>query len=154
MAKAKVKKMAFGGRAGGPPNLPMEGRARDLGIGRPEGAPTAGRFDPAMLEMAKNRGIPPGATMLRSPAGGPPNLPMEGRARDLGLTRPEGAPSQGAVNQEMLAMARNRGIPAGATNIERPSGMKKGGKACGMKKGGKVRGCGIAERGLTKGKMR
>lgn len=31
---------------------------------------------------------------------------------------------------------------------------KKGGKVCGMKKGGKVRGCGIAERGLTKGKMR
>lgn len=27
-------------------------------------------------------------------------------------------------------------------------------KAAGMKKGGKVRGCGIAERGLTKGKMR
>ena len=31
---------------------------------------------------------------------------------------------------------------------------KKGGKVCGMKKGGKVRGCGIAQRGLTKGKMR
>jgi len=31
---------------------------------------------------------------------------------------------------------------------------KKGGKVCGMKKGGKVRGCGCAERGLTKGKMR
>lgn len=33
-------------------------------------------------------------------------------------------------------------------------GKKKGGKVCGMKKGGKVRGCGCAERGLTKGKMR
>ena len=33
---------------------------------------------------------------------------------------------------------------------------KKGGKVCGMKKGGsvKVRGCGCAQRGLTKGKMR
>ena len=30
---------------------------------------------------------------------------------------------------------------------------KKGGKVCGMKKGGKVRGCGCAQRGLTKGRM-
>jgi hypothetical protein len=35
-----------------------------------------------------------------------------------------------------------------------PEAKKKGGKVCGMKSGGKVRGCGCAERGLTKGKMR
>lgn len=32
--------------------------------------------------------------------------------------------------------------------------MRKGGKVKKMAKGGKVRGCGIAKRGLTKGKMR
>ena len=37
----------------------------------------------------------------------------------------------------------------------RPEIKKKGGKVCGMKKGGAVnaRGCGCAQRGLTKGKM-
>lgn len=40
------------------------------------------------------------------------------------------------------------------TSRMHPTAKKKGGKICGMKKGGKVRGCGIAERGLTKGKMR
>ena len=39
-------------------------------------------------------------------------------------------------------------------NSPKTETKKKGGKVCGMKKGGTVRGCGIAERGLTKGKMR
>ena len=39
-------------------------------------------------------------------------------------------------------------------NRKHPEAKKKGGKVCGMKSGGKVRGCGCAERGLTKGKMR
>ena len=40
------------------------------------------------------------------------------------------------------------------TSRAHPEAKKKGGKVCGMKKGGKVRGCGAAQRGLTKGKMR
>ena len=39
------------------------------------------------------------------------------------------------------------------TNRAHPEAKKKGGKVCGMKKGGKVRGCGAAQRGLTKGRM-
>lgn len=152
MAQRKVKKMAFGGPAGGPPNLPQEGRARDLGLTRPEGAPAQGVPNQAMIDMAKRREVPAGATMLQRPAGGPPNLPQEGRARDLGLTRPEGAPAQGAVNQDMLAAAMRREVPAGARQLQRPAapaGMKKGGKVSSASK----RADGCAQRGKTKGRM-
>ena len=54
--------------------------------------------------------------------------------------------------QRQLDKLRKREEAAPTTKTE--MGKKKGGKVCGMKKGGKVRGCGIAERGLTKGKMR
>ena len=47
-----------------------------------------------------------------------------------------------------------RSLEEKAPTTKTEMGRKKGGKVCGMKKGGKVRGCGIAERGLTKGKMR
>lgn len=45
------------------------------------------------------------------------------------------------------------GTTPGAEPSVEPT-MRKGGKVKKMAKGGKVRGCGIAKRGLTKGKMR
>lgn len=49
---------------------------------------------------------------------------------------------------------RMRRLEEKAPTTRTEMGKKKGGKVCGMKSGGKVRGCGCAERGLTKGKMR
>jgi hypothetical protein len=46
------------------------------------------------------------------------------------------------------------GEPGGGMTAGAEPTMRKGGKVKKMAKGGKVRGCGIAKRGLTKGKMR
>ena len=64
----------------------------------------------------------------------------------------EKGPSKQALQE--AADERMRRMEEKAPTTRTEMGKKKGGKVCGMKKGGKVRGCGIAERGLTKGKMR
>ena len=60
------------------------------------------------------------------------------------------------AEQDIREMERLRKIEEKAPTTKTEMGKKKGGKVCGMKKGGavKARGCGCAQRGLTKGKMR
>lgn len=68
----------------------------------------------------------------------------------------------GLMGNREAVDAVDRAQRAAASEMKReasrahPETKKKGGKVCGMKKGGsvKARGCGCAERGLTKGKMR
>ena len=59
---------------------------------------------------------------------------------------------EGYANEMQRELGRAKTMKE--VNYPKPEAKKKGGKVCGMKSGGKVRGCGIAERGLTKGKMR
>lgn len=60
-------------------------------------------------------------------------------------------PSKQSMQEAADEATRRREEMAPTTKTE--MGNKKGGKVCGMKKGGKVRGCGCAQRGLTKGRM-
>lgn len=62
-----------------------------------------------------------------------------------------------AAHKALRKKKKNVGEPdaetTGDASTPEPT-MRKGGKVKKMAKGGKVRGCGIAKRGLTKGKMR
>ena len=76
--------------------------------------------------------------------------------REANRAHPAMAEENGPSKQSMQEAedARMRRLEEKAPTTRTEMGKKKGGKVCGMKKGGKVRGCGCAERGLTKGKMR
>ena len=78
-----------------------------------------------------------------------------GRAKTMQAVNAQ--PSERGPSKQALQDAaddRMRRLEEKAPTTRTEMGKKKGGKvSCGMKKGGSVRGCGIAQRGKTKGRM-
>ena len=82
--------------------------------------------------------------------------PYEGMASRVGAANQSSDKKPMTAEQDARRAEMLRKLEEKAPTTKTEMGKKKGGKVCGMKKGGavKARGCGCAQRGLTKGKMR